>query len=61
MVFPGLRSDRAITDFKEKLSKTHGWDIRKWRKEIEAKGAGPFSAGFELLDLDGGAGWELLW
>lgn len=47
-----------------KLQDKYKWDLRAWRRQEEKeKGngkAGSFQEGFELLDLDGGAGWELL-
>jgi len=109
MVFPPLRTDSGLFQFRKKLEEA-GWDLREWRRKVEAAGAGggggsgtqrllrgeaaggaralfgalsrPFgggaggassssaasasssstsyAAGFELLDLDGGAGWELV-
>lgn len=39
------------------------WDLRAWRAEEEGRKGGPkqdLAEGFELLDLDNGAGWQLL-
>lgn len=59
MVFAPLRNDDAIVDFKEKLSKQYGWNLRRWRASLDGK-PGAFREGFEILDLDNGAGWNLL-
>lgn len=64
MAFPSLRSDNALIAFNKKLA-SYNYDLRKWRRE-ETKRLGsnlskdPLNEGFELLDLNGGAGWELL-
>jgi len=57
MAFPALRSDNAIIAFNRRLEALN-WDLRRWRLEEEGKKG--FAEGFELLDLDDGAGWELL-
>jgi len=37
-----------------------GYDIAAWRKTVEPRASPDLRKGFELLDLDGGIGWELL-
>ena len=39
------------------------WDLREWRRREERRKGGPkpeVRDGLEVLDLDEGAGWELL-
>ena len=36
------------------------FDLNAWRKSIEPRASSELRKGFELLDLDGGIGWELL-
>uniref|UniRef100_A0A7S3VTM9 Protein kinase domain-containing protein n=1 Tax=Dunaliella tertiolecta TaxID=3047 RepID=A0A7S3VTM9_DUNTE len=62
MVFPNLRSDNNLINFNKKLA-TLNWDLRAWRRQEEARKGGmkpEVAEGFEVLDLDNGAGWELL-
>ncbi|EFJ43255.1 hypothetical protein VOLCADRAFT_96564 [Volvox carteri f. nagariensis] len=68
MIFAHLRNDNNLIAFNKRLQELK-WDLAAWRKEEEAKLAAgglkaaladSLSAGFEALDADGGAGWDLL-
>ncbi|PNW87375.1 hypothetical protein CHLRE_02g120250v5 [Chlamydomonas reinhardtii] len=66
MVFGHLRNDNALIAFNKRLQELK-WDLPAWRREEEAKLpsakgalAESLEAGFEALDADGGAGWDLL-
>lgn len=63
MAFPNLRNDNNLIAFNRKLQEC-GWDLRKWRAGIEkaskdGKVSKELEEGFEVLDLEEGAGWEL--
>lgn len=57
--FPSLRNDDRLVAFNKRLAALN-YDLRKWRAEETKKGARELNEGFELLDMDGGAGWDLL-
>jgi len=57
--FPALRSDSALIQFNRQLKRC-GYDLNAWRSTVEPRAAPDLRRGFELLDLDGGVGWELL-
>lgn len=59
MVFPKVRSDSSIIAFNKKL-RALNFDLRRWRAEESRKPSKEMAEGFELLDLDDGAGWDLL-
>uniref|UniRef100_A0A7C9CVG7 non-specific serine/threonine protein kinase n=2 Tax=Opuntia streptacantha TaxID=393608 RepID=A0A7C9CVG7_OPUST len=59
MTFPALRSDSALIQFNRQLKRC-GYDLNAWRSTVEPRAAPDLRRGFELLDLDGGIGWELL-
>lgn len=59
MAFPSLRSDSALIQFKRQLKRCD-YDLVAWRKTVEPRATPDLRKGFELLDLDGGIGWELL-
>lgn len=59
MAFPALRSDSALIQFNRQLKRC-GYDLNAWRSTVEPRAAPDLRRGFELLDLDGGIGWELL-
>ncbi|CAH9076118.1 unnamed protein product [Cuscuta epithymum] len=59
MAFPGLRSDNSLIKFNRQLKRC-GYDLVSWRKTTEPRAGPELQRGFELLDLDGGIGWELL-
>ncbi|KAI5573968.1 hypothetical protein POPTR_010G129532v4 [Populus trichocarpa] len=57
--FPGLRSDSGLIQFNRHLKRCD-YDLIAWRKSVETRASSDLRRGFELLDLDGGIGWELL-
>lgn len=59
LCFPALRSDDAIVAFQKKLAACGG-DLDKWAEEVGARKSRDYAEGFEVLDADNGAGWDLL-
>ncbi|ERN05496.1 hypothetical protein AMTR_s00007p00257360 [Amborella trichopoda] len=59
MAFPSLRTDSSLIQFNRQLKRC-GYDLVEWRKTMEPRASPELRRGFELLDLDGGIGWELL-
>ncbi|CDP00574.1 unnamed protein product [Coffea canephora] len=59
MAFPGLRNDNSLIQFKRQLKRCD-YDLVAWRNTVEPRASNELRRGFELLDLDGGIGWELL-
>lgn len=59
MAFPSLRSDGNLIQFNRQLKRCE-YDLVSWRKTVEPRANLELRRGFELLDLDGGIGWELL-
>ncbi|KAJ4710575.1 Serine/threonine protein kinase [Melia azedarach] len=59
MAFPGLRTDSGLIQFNRQLKRCD-YDLNAWRKSVEPRASSDLRRGFELLDLDGGIGWELL-
>ncbi|OIT04822.1 PREDICTED: serine/threonine-protein kinase STN7, chloroplastic [Nicotiana attenuata] len=59
MAFPGLRSDSSLIQFNRQLKRCD-YDLVSWRQTVEPRASPELRKGFELLDLDGGIGWELL-
>ncbi|GMY18295.1 serine/threonine-protein kinase STN7, chloroplastic isoform X1 [Fagus crenata] len=59
MAIPALRSDNSFIQFKRQLKRCD-YDLDAWRKSVEPRANLELRRGFELLDLDGGIGWELL-
>ncbi|OAY31263.1 serine/threonine-protein kinase STN7, chloroplastic [Manihot esculenta] len=59
MAFPGLRTDSGLIQFNRQLKRCD-YDLAAWRKSVEPRAGPELRRGFELLDLDGGIGWELL-
>ncbi|EPS63613.1 hypothetical protein M569_11170, partial [Genlisea aurea] len=59
MAFPSLRADGALIQFNRQLKKLD-YDLRLWRGTAEPRANAELRRGFELVDLDGGIGWELL-
>lgn len=57
--FPALRTDNSLIQFNRQLKRC-GYDLVEWRKTVEPRAGPELRKGFELLDLDGGIGWELL-
>lgn len=52
-------SDNQLIAFRRRLEDTYKWDLADWRRGEEGK-TKDLTVGFEMLDLDGGAGWDLL-
>ncbi|KFK41320.1 hypothetical protein AALP_AA2G114700 [Arabis alpina] len=59
MAFPSLRSDSSLIQFNRQLKRCD-YDLTAWRKLVEPRASGDLRKGFELVDLDGGIGWELI-
>ncbi|GBG70956.1 hypothetical protein CBR_g8256 [Chara braunii] len=61
LVFPTLRPDSGLIQFNRALKKA-GYDIVAWREQVESKSrvAQEYKHGFEILDMDDGAGWDLV-
>ncbi len=59
MALPNLRSGNNLIAFNRRLEAAD-YDLRRWRREEMArKPSKELEEGFELLDCDEGAGWEL--
>jgi hypothetical protein len=60
MVFPSLRKDSNLIAFRRVLEGMD-WSLPAWRAKQEArKLSKEQQEGFDLLDMDGGAGWKLV-
>lgn len=59
MAFPSLRSDSSLIQFNRQLKRCN-YDLSAWRNTVEPRASADLRRGFELLELDGGIGWELL-
>lgn len=59
MAFPSFRTDSGLIQFNRQLKRCD-YDLVAWRKSVEPRANADLRRGFELLDLDGGIGWELL-
>ncbi|KAL9253118.1 Serine/threonine-protein kinase STN7, chloroplastic-like protein [Drosera capensis] len=59
MAFPSFRSDSNLIQFNRQLKRC-GYDLTAWRSSVESRASPDLRRGFDLLDLDGGIGWELL-
>ncbi|RWW28683.1 hypothetical protein GW17_00006825 [Ensete ventricosum] len=59
MAFPSLRTDNSLIQFNRQLKRCD-YDLNAWRNLVEPRAGLDLRKGFELLDLDGGIGWELL-
>lgn len=57
--FPSLRSDSNLIQFNRQLKRCD-YDLNAWRSSVEPRATADLKRGFDLLDLDGGTGWELL-
>lgn len=56
---PSLRTDSTLIQFNRQLKRC-GYDMIAWREMAEPRANADLRHGFDLLDLDGGVGWELL-
>lgn len=54
-----MRTDSGLIQFNRQLKRCD-YDLVAWRKTAEPRASSELRRGFELLDLDGGIGWELL-
>lgn len=54
-----MRTDSSLIQFNRQLKRCD-YDLVAWRKSVEPRAAPDLRRGLELLDLDGGIGWELL-
>ncbi|XP_078445621.1 serine/Threonine kinase domain protein [Wolffia australiana] len=59
MAVPSLRSDSALIQFNRQLKRCD-YDLNAWRAAAEARAGPDLRRGLELLDQDGGIGWELV-
>eukprot|EP00249_Psilotum_nudum_P017409 c26309_g1_i1 orf=114-1907(+) len=59
MAFSNLRTDSALIQFNRQLKRC-GYDMMAWREMTEPRASVEIRHGFDLLDLNGGIGWELL-
>lgn len=59
MAFPNLRTDSALIQFNRQLKRCD-YDMVAWREMAEPRANTDLHHGFDLLDLDGAVGWELL-
>ncbi|KAI5071678.1 hypothetical protein GOP47_0013929 [Adiantum capillus-veneris] len=59
MAFPNLRTDSALIQFNRQLKRC-GYDMMQWRELTEPRANADLRHGYDLLDLDGAVGWELL-
>ncbi|XP_062159310.1 serine/threonine-protein kinase STN7, chloroplastic isoform X3 [Alnus glutinosa] len=59
MAFPALRTDSGLIQFNRQLKRCD-YDLVAWRKSVEPRASTELRRGFQLLDLDGGIGWELV-
>ncbi|MCO5571840.1 hypothetical protein L7F22_025588 [Adiantum nelumboides] len=59
MAFPNLRTDSALIQFNRQLKRC-GYDMVQWKELTEPRANVDLRHGFDLLDSDGGVGWELL-
>ncbi|WIA41568.1 hypothetical protein OEZ86_008933 [Tetradesmus obliquus] len=62
MAFPNLRSDNSLIAFNRRLQEL-GWDLPAWKREVVRKHPRglpkDLEEGFEVLEAEGGAGWDL--
>ncbi len=60
LAIPSLRTDNNLIAFNRKL-KDANYDLRRWRAEElrSSKVSRDLEEGLELLDAEGGAGWDL--
>lgn len=59
MAFPSLRNDSSLIQFNRQLKRC-GYDMVAWRESVQPRASPELRRGFDLLDLDGGIGWEFL-
>ncbi|KAJ1263917.1 hypothetical protein BS78_09G223000 [Paspalum vaginatum] len=59
MAFPSLRTDSSLIQFNRQLKRCD-YDLEAWRNLVEPRATADLRRGFDIMDLDGGIGWELL-
>ncbi|GMH32543.1 hypothetical protein BSKO_00377 [Bryopsis sp. KO-2023] len=59
MAFPNLRSDNNLIAFNRKLESLD-YDLDAWRSEVEKKGSKDIKEGFQIMDMEQGAGWDFV-
>ncbi|CAM6106867.1 unnamed protein product [Calypogeia fissa] len=59
LAFPNLRNDSALITFNRQLKRCD-YNLAAWRENSEPRASNEMKRGFEILDMDGGVGWELL-
>jgi len=60
MAFPNMRTDNQLIAFRRTLESME-YDLKAWRRKQEGKGLSKdLQAGFDILDMDNGAGWNLV-
>ncbi|CAN6359285.1 unnamed protein product [Urochloa humidicola] len=59
MAFPSLRTDSSLIQFNRQLKRCD-YDLEAWRNLVEPRANAELRRGFDIMDLDGGIGWELL-
>lgn len=57
--FPNMRSDSPLIAFNRQLKRCD-YNLAVWRSNNEPRASAEMRRGFEILDMDGGVGWELL-
>lgn len=60
MIFSNYRSDNNLVAFNRKFENLN-FDIVAWRETVSRKSMNKeLKEGFEMLDMDDGAGWDLM-
>lgn len=59
LAFPNLRSDTGLLAFNRQLKRCD-YDLGAWREAALKRPSADLLKGFQILDLDGGLGWDLL-
>lgn len=59
LAFPPLRTDSTLVAFNVRLSELD-YDLDAWKEWVNRKSASQFAEGFQVLDADGGKGWQLV-
>eukprot|EP00667_Euglena_gracilis_P002015 EG_transcript_2012 len=60
LCFAGMRSNDDILAFNDTLKDSFKYDLQAWRESEAKRNRQDYLDGFALLDLDNGAGWDLL-
>lgn len=54
-----MRSDNGLIQFNRQLKRC-GYDLDAWRQVVLTRPTNDITHGFEILDMDGGLGWDLV-